>query len=182
MEEEEKRSKIARASGTQKWKRGSVVRGNRKRSVGKRERERESGFFLRIRRGCTSGCWPGFRTFGRFFSRPFYLSRYYYSHPALRRLRIPRSPRFRRCGRRAGNRRALRPKENTSPTLPPVFPSTIRVSILWDCKNVLGRWLMRFESCGGKFVTLLYHFFPIEWLKKWGLFVKGRNIYYSRQW
>lgn len=46
MEEEEKRSKIACASGTQKWKRGSVVRGNRKRSVGKREREREVSFFV----------------------------------------------------------------------------------------------------------------------------------------
>lgn len=123
-------------------------RGNRKRSVGKkeregeRERERAVSFFVYAAVVLpvvdpvpdVSG-----RSFGRFFSRPFYLSRYYYSHPAPRRLRIPRSPRFRRCGRRAGNRPALRPKENIS--LPPEV--SIHGRFLWDCKNAL---LARRES------------------------------------
>ena len=116
-------------------------RGNRKRSVGKKEREGEReravSFFVYAAVVLpvvdpvpdVSG-----RSFGRFFSRPFYLSRYYYSHPAPRRLRIPRSPRFRRCGRRAGNRPALRPKENIS--LPPEL--SIHGRFLWDCKNWQG--------------------------------------------
>lgn len=96
----------ARASGTKKWKRGreqeEECAGGKKKE---RERKRAVSFFVyaAVVLPVVDPIPGRFRTFGRFFSRPFYLSRYYYSHPALRRLRIPRSPRFRRCGRRAGN-------------------------------------------------------------------------------
>lgn len=142
-EEEKEAGKIARACiGDKKVEtREGTGRGVCRREK-EGEREKESGFFLRVRRGCTSGCWPDSRTFQDV--RPFLFQ-------ALLSLALLL---FASCAAEAADTSkpsfpSLRsPRRKPLRSLPPIrkkiSPSSWgyfhpRISILrdWDCKNVL---------------------------------------------